>query len=69
MAISLSFAEDDLLLNEVQAAKFLGLSSRTLQAWRSQGRGPAYVKVGRSIRYWRSALLEWMSANTCCPTD
>jgi len=45
------------LLNEHEAAQFLGLSVFTLRAWRSKRRGPAFVKLGRSVRY-RSDDLE-----------
>lgn len=33
------------------AADYLGFSPVTLRQWRCQGRGPKYVKAGRSIRY------------------
>jgi len=39
------------LLNEHEAAQFLGLSVFTLRAWRSQRRGPVFVKLGRAVRY------------------
>lgn len=52
------------LLTEVQAADLLRLSARTLQAWRSQGVGPEYVKAGRAVRYRRSALITWTDQNT-----
>jgi hypothetical protein len=45
----------------------LGLSSRTLQAWRSQGTGPAYVRAGRAIRYRRSDLVNWTETMTVAP--
>ncbi|WP_245334268.1 helix-turn-helix domain-containing protein [Bradyrhizobium guangdongense] len=49
---------------EVQAADFLRVSIRTLQAWRCRGAGPAFVRVGRSIRYRRRDLLAWIELNT-----
>ncbi|HEV2630826.1 MAG TPA: helix-turn-helix domain-containing protein [Pseudolabrys sp.] len=52
------------LLTEIQAADLLRLSSRTLQAWRSQGVGPEYVKAGRAVRYRRPALIAWTEENT-----
>lgn len=55
------------LLAEVYAADLLGLSSRTLQAWRSKNEGPPYVRVGRAVRYRRQDLLEWVSQNTIAP--
>ena len=54
----------DALLTEAQAGDFLNLSIRTLQAWRMQGGGPAFVKCGRAVRYRRSDLVSWVDANT-----
>ena len=48
------------LLSEKEAARFLSMSYRTLQSWRSAGEGPSYLKLGRSIRYRRSDLLAWV---------
>jgi excisionase family DNA binding protein len=48
------------LLNEKEAARFLSMSYRTLQSWRSAGEGPPYLKLGRSIRYRRSDLMSWI---------
>lgn len=56
------------LLTEIQAADLLRLSARTLQAWRSQGVGPEYVKAGRAVRYRRSALITWTEQNTVVAT-
>lgn len=38
-------------MSERQLAAYWGISSRTLQRWRIEGRGPRYVKLGRSVRY------------------
>lgn len=56
--------ESDPLLTERGAAALLAISVRTLQAWRSKGTGPAYVRVGRVIRYRRGDLLKWIEKNT-----
>lgn len=58
---------DDALLTEVQAADLLFLSVRTLQSWRCQNIGPAYVRAGRAIRYQRADLLAWIEANRVSP--
>lgn len=55
------------LLNEVRAAEILGLSIRTLQAWRAHGTGPCFVRAGRAVRYRRSDLGSWIEANTIAP--
>jgi len=51
----------DRLLNEREAAAFLGYTIRALQNWRLRGGGPTFVKVsGRSIRYRRRELMAWV---------
>ena len=47
-------------INETQAADFLCQSVRTIQKWRLTGFGPAFFKSGRSIRYRRRELLDWI---------
>jgi hypothetical protein len=54
----------DAALNENQAAEFLGVSVRTLQAWRVRGGGPQYIKLGRAVRYERVPLVDFRKAHT-----
>jgi predicted DNA-binding transcriptional regulator AlpA len=54
----------DAALSENQAAEFLGVSVRTLQAWRVRGGGPQYVKLGRAVRYQRRELVAYQRLNT-----
>lgn len=50
----------DRMINEEEAAAFLGYTIRALQNWRVRGGGPKFIKVsGRSIRYRRRDLIEW----------
>lgn len=42
-----------------EAAEFLRYSAATLAIWRSRGEGPAYVKIGHSVRYLRDDLKLW----------
>ena len=37
--------------NTEDAAKFLNVKPATLEQWRWNGRGPRFVKIGRSCRY------------------
>lgn len=39
------------LLDTRQAALYLALSETTLISWRSLGRGPRFVRIGRAVRY------------------
>ncbi|HZP68734.1 MAG TPA: helix-turn-helix domain-containing protein [Pseudolabrys sp.] len=59
-----SVSDQDSLLNEGEAAGSLAVSVRTLQAWRTKGIGPPFVRLGRAIRYSRRALIDWVHANT-----
>ncbi len=38
-------------VDEKTAARILGIAVQTLRNWRHVRRGPAYVKMGRSVRY------------------
>ena len=44
------------LLTEVAAAKLLNCSPALLRKWRYAGRGSAYIRLGRLIRYRRSDI-------------
>lgn len=51
------------LLTELQAAEFLGLKPRTLQAWRWSGSGPRFVRLSaRAVRYRQSDLDTFVAA-------
>ena len=48
------------LIDEKAAAKFLGLTHRTMQAMRQRGGGPRYVVISsRCLRYRRTDLRDW----------
>ncbi len=50
-------------LNVREAAERLGLSRHTLNQWRLHGHGPAFVRLGRAVRYAASDLDSWALAN------
>jgi excisionase family DNA binding protein len=51
-------------LTPEQVSKRLQVPVETLRTWRARGRGPAWVKLGRHIRYDASRLDRW-----CRPDD
>jgi predicted DNA-binding transcriptional regulator AlpA len=55
---------DDPLLTTEEAAQELRLSESFLAKERMKGTGPAYVKLGRAVRYRRSGLSAWLAART-----
>ncbi len=46
--------EQQLLLNEHEAATILRVSVQLLRKWRGKGIGPGHVKLGKCVRYSRS---------------
>lgn len=43
---------DERILNELEAAQFLGVTVHALRAWRWRKKdGPAYLKLGSCVRY------------------
>jgi hypothetical protein len=58
---------DDILLTETETANFLGKSIVTLGRWRREGYGPKAIRVGRSPRYTRQSLADFMNANGIRP--
>lgn len=50
------------LLTTPQAAELLGLRPNTLELWRVAGKGPAFRKIGRAVRYVEAEILLWLDA-------
>ena len=51
------------LLTSLELSRRCGISVGTLQNWRSQGRGPTYVKLGRSVRYRTDDIDAFLQAS------
>lgn len=51
------------LATPAEVADYLGgdFSEKTLANWRSQGKGPEYMKVGRHVRYRWTAVEAWLA--------
>ncbi len=60
------------LFNTNKAAEYLGISRKSLERWRTEGTGPAFVKVGpgrrAAVRYRKADLDDWISAQTVTST-
>jgi predicted DNA-binding transcriptional regulator AlpA len=50
------------LLDTTQVAETLGLSARTLEAYRRTGQGPRYVKFGRRALYAPEDVSVWVES-------
>lgn len=59
-----SEADLDRALSAQEAASFLGVSPKTLQAWRRLGKGPRYTRMSRTVIVYRMRrLLEYLEAS------
>jgi hypothetical protein len=53
------------LLDTEDAASYIGVSSHTLEVWRSTKRYDVpYIKVGRLVKYRVYDLINWLNAHT-----
>ena len=51
-------------LTEIELAKRWGISPRTLQLWRREGKGPPFITIGHhTIRYRMEDVLAYEQAN------
>jgi excisionase family DNA binding protein len=51
------------MLKTEEAAKKLNLTKSTLEAWRCRGGGPAFIKLGRAVRYRQEDLDAFLARN------
>lgn len=62
----------ELLTNE-EAASLLGIRPNTLEIWRTKGKGPEFVKMGKQkqapIRYLRQKIFAWLEAQSFASTS
>ena len=54
-------------LDTKSASGLTGISTVTLEKWRTTGEGPPFVKLGRIVRYRRSDLQDFMDAHLVSP--
>jgi predicted DNA-binding transcriptional regulator AlpA len=57
--------DDEPLLTTGEVAAWLGgsISEITLRVWRHRSTGPAWIRVGRGVRYRREAVRAWLDSN------
>ena len=60
-ALALTRESDDRLLTQDDVVQKFGLGARFLETARTRGDGPAYVKVGRAVRYKASDVRAWLA--------
>jgi len=56
-------------INEREVSRITGLALQTLRNYRSKGTGPAYCKIGRSVRYPLTDLIRWLESFRVNPPE
>ena len=56
-------------VDEKAAARILGIAVQTLRNWRHIRKGPAYIKMGRSVRYQIKDLQEYLDDRRIDPSQ
>ena len=49
------------LMDAAEVSEYLGVPTGTLANWRYQHRGPAFVRVGRHVRYRVEDVGTWLA--------
>jgi predicted DNA-binding transcriptional regulator AlpA len=60
-------SDSDSILLPDEVATTYKIERRTLDQWRYLGKGPAYIKVGKHVRYRRADVEAWLAAQTVNP--
>lgn len=55
-------ADPDQKFSRPEAARYLGISARTLEGWAVRGGGPRMLKLGSRVVYRRRDLDAWLAS-------
>ena len=58
----------DKLYTVAELAEYLAMNPQSLNNWRTQGYGPAFVKVGRNVRYREGDITDWLESQVATET-
>ena len=58
----MSYHALETLLDEKELARLIRVSIGTLRYWRSEAKGPRYIKVGQLVRYTPSDVQQWLNS-------
>lgn len=59
--IEFAAAPSDALFRADVVAIATGTTPKTLESWRSTGKGPTFIRVGRSIHYRKRDIEAWFA--------
>ena len=56
-------------IDEREVSEIIAVAVQTLRNWRFQSTGPAYFKIGRSVRYRLSDIIAFMELRRVHPVE
>lgn len=56
-------------MKDTVVAQRLGMSINTIRRWRIEGKGPEFVKMGRTVRYLPESVEKFLAQNQVNPGD
>jgi hypothetical protein len=62
-------SEKSKLMNREEAANFLNVKTQTLAVWACRKIGPAFLRVGRSVKYKLSDLESFLDSSRVTTRD
>jgi predicted DNA-binding transcriptional regulator AlpA len=62
VSATVTSALESVFISTAQLSAWIGVSSITLNQWRARGQGPAFVRMGRTIRYDRRDVEAWLAS-------
>jgi predicted DNA-binding transcriptional regulator AlpA len=57
------------VMSETEVANRWGMSPKTLQRWRTEKRGPSYIKLGKTVRYRIEDVCAYENSQRKLPRD
>jgi hypothetical protein len=55
--------EEGVYIGTLEASQIIGVSAALLRTWRSEGRGPEFVRLGHSTIVYRQTVVEEFARN------
>lgn len=59
---------DQELIPAHRLSVYIGIAAQTLARWRSEGQGPAFVKLGHRVAYRTGDVRQWLAKRTLAST-
>lgn len=60
---------NDELMTMKEVAAIVRVPEATLRYWRYLGTGPRSFRIGRSVRYWRTEVRQWLETQSNDPKE